>query len=101
MHVNRDNINQEVFHSSIPVILDFYSDSCMPCRVIAPILDDISNEYSNKIKVCKLNINEYSDVAEKYGVMAVPTLMYIKSGREINRTIGLIEKEEILRMINL
>ncbi len=101
MHVNRDNINQEVFHSSIPVILDFYSDSCMPCRVIAPILDDISNEYSNKIKVCKLNINEYSDVAEKYGVMAVPTLMYIKNGREINRTIGLIEKEEILRMINL
>lgn len=101
MNINDKNIRQEVFESDIPVVLDFYSDTCMPCKMLSPVLDDLGTLYKDKLKICKLNVNENAQLADEYGVMAVPTLMYVKNGREINRTIGFINKNEILEHLNL
>lgn len=101
MNINDKNIRQEVFESDIPVVLDFYSDTCMPCKMLSPVLEDLGKSYKDKLKICKLNVNENSQLADEYGVMAVPTLMYVKNGREINRTIGFINKNEILENLNL
>lgn len=101
MNINDKNIRQEVFESDIPVVLDFYSDTCMPCKMLSPVLDDLGKSYKDKLKICKLNVNENAQLADEYGVMAVPTLMYVKDGREINRTIGFINKNEILEHLNL
>lgn len=101
MNINDKNIRQEVFESDIPVVLDFYSDTCMPCKMLSPVLDDLGKSYKDKLKICKLNVNENAQLADEYGVMAVPTLMYVKNGREINRTIGFINKNEILEHLNL
>ncbi len=101
MNINDKNIKQEVFDSDIPVVLDFYSDKCTPCRLIAPVLDNLEKKHSNKIKVCKLDVNKHSELADKYGVMAVPTLMYVKNGKELNRTIGLVDSAEILKNLEL
>lgn len=101
MNINDKNIRQEVFESDIPVVLDFYSDTCMPCKMLSPVLDDLGKSYKEKLKICKLNVNENAQLADEYGVMAVPTLMYVKNGREINRTIGFINKNEILENLNL
>lgn len=101
MNINDKNIRQEVFESDIPVVLDFYSDTCMPCKMLSPVLEELGKSYKDKLKICKLNVNENSQLADEYGVMAVPTLMYVKNGREINRTIGFINKNEILEHLNL
>lgn len=101
MNINNNNINHEVFESDIPVVLDFYSDRCMPCRIIAPVLDHLEKKHSNKLKVCKLDVTKHSELADKYGVMAVPTLMYVKDGKELNRTIGLVDSAEILKNLEL
>lgn len=101
MDINNENIRQEVFESTLPVVLDFYSETCMPCKMLAPVLDELDKTYADKIKICKLNINENPSLADRYGVMAVPTLMYVKNGKEINRTIGFVDKEEILENLNL
>ncbi len=101
MNINDKNIRQEVFESDIPVVLDFYSDTCMPCKMLSPVLEELGKSYKDKLKICKLNVNENAQLADEYGVMAVPTLMYVKNGREINRTIGFINKNEILENLNL
>lgn len=101
MNINDKNIRQEVFESDIPVVLDFYSDTCMPCKMLSPVLEELGKSYRDKLKICKLNVNENAQLADEYGVMAVPTLMYVKNGREINRTIGFINKNEILEHLNL
>lgn len=101
MNINDKNIRQEVFESDIPVVLDFYSDTCMPCKMLSPVLEELGKSHKDKLKICKLNVNENAQLADEYGVMAVPTLMYVKNGREINRTIGFINKNEILENLNL
>lgn len=101
MDINNENMKKEVFESDIPVVVDFYSEKCMPCRILAPVLDELGKTHNNQLKVCRLNVNKHSELADKYGVMAVPTLMYVKNGKEINRTIGLVPKDEILNNLNV
>lgn len=98
--IDKSNIEKEVFESNIPVILDFYSDYCMPCKMLAPVLEEISEEYGAEIKVAKVNTDHNQDLAAQYGIMAVPTLLYIKNGQETDRTVGVVDKEEILEKIN-
>lgn len=101
MNINNDNIKKEVFESDIPVVVDFYSDKCMPCRILTPVLEHLEKKHCNKLKVCKLDVTKHAELADKYGVMAVPTLMYVKDGQELNRTIGLVDSAEILKNLEL
>ena len=96
--VNDDTFEQEVLKSNIPVLVDFYADWCGPCKMLSPTVDEVAAE-NDDIKVVKVNVDESQNVAIKYQVMSIPTLVVIKNGNEVNRSVGVIDKAEILSMI--
>ena len=96
--INDNNFEEEVLKSNIPVLVDFYADWCGPCKMLSPTVDEVATE-NDDIKVVKVNVDESQEVAIKYQVMSIPTLVVIKNGNEVNRSVGLIDKEEILSMI--
>jgi len=92
------NFEEEVLNSQKPVLIDFYADWCGPCKMIAPIIEKIANENAD-IKVVKINVDDEQELAIKYGIMSIPTLVVIKEGKEVNRKVGLADKTEILNMV--
>lgn len=97
--VNQEQFETEVLKSAIPVIAEFYSDSCIPCKQLSPILGDIEDDYEDKLKVVKINVNFESELAAQYEVMASPTILFFKDGVEAKRTRGLVKKEELETII--
>lgn len=98
LDVTNSNFEEEVLKSKETVLVDFYADWCGPCQMLSPIVDQIANERKD-IKVCRINVDKEQDLAIKYDVMSIPTLVVIKNGEEVNRTVGLVDKNEILDMI--
>jgi len=92
------NFEEEVLNSQKPVLIDFYADWCGPCKMIAPIIEKIANENAD-IKVVKINVDDEQELAIKYGIVSIPTLVVIKEGKEENRKVGLADKTEILNMV--
>lgn len=97
--VTKDNFKTEVVESAIPVLLEFYSDSCIPCKQMSPILGDIEDAYEEQLKVVKVNVNFDEELAEEYSVMASPTILLFKGGKEVSRVRGLVKKEELEALI--
>jgi len=93
--VNDENFKQEVLESEIPVLVDFWAEWCGPCRMIAPMIDEIAGEYADKVKVCKLNVEEGAQTASSYGVMNIPTLMIFKGGEVTDKMVGVMPKSDI------
>lgn len=91
--------DSEVANSDKPVLIDFYADWCGPCKMVSPIVDEIANERID-VKVCKVNVDEQPDLAMKFGVMSIPTLIVIKQGNEAARQVGAIPKSEILQLLD-
>lgn len=98
LDVTSNNFEEEVLKSDKPVLIDFYADWCGPCKMLSPIVDEVANE-NDDVKVCRINIDNEQDLAVEYGIMSIPTLVVIKNGEETNRSVGVIEKDEILEMI--
>lgn len=96
--VTSKNFNQEVLESEKPVLIDFYADWCGPCKMLSPVVDQVAKE-NEDIKVVKINIDETQDIAVKYQIMSIPTLVVIKNGEETNRSVGVIDKSEILELL--
>ena len=92
--VNDETFEQEVLKSNIPVLVDFYADWCGPCKMLSPTVDEVAQE-NDDIKVVKVNVDESQNTAIKYQVMSIPTLVVIKNGNEVNRSVGVIDKEEV------
>ena len=98
LHINKDNFHQEVLNSEKPVLLDFFASWCGPCRMVGPILDEIAEERED-IKVCKVNIDEQPELAHRYRIMTIPTLMVLKDGNIVEQSVGAKPKHQILAMV--
>lgn len=99
LEVTTENFIQEVLDSDIPVVVDFWATWCVPCKMIAPILEEISKEYDGRCKVLKLNVDDAMGVATKFGVMNIPTVIFFKDGREFARFTGVVPKGDIIQKI--
>ena len=95
------NFEQEVVKSNKPVLVDFWATWCMPCRMLAPTVEEIADEYSDKLVVGKINVDEEPDLARKFRVMSIPTLIVFENGEEVRRSVGVVEKDDILVMAGI
>lgn len=98
VHITKDNFNAVVLQSDRPVLLDFWASWCGPCRMVSPVVDEIADERSD-ILVGKINVDEQRELAAQFGVMSIPTLVVIKNGQEVQRSVGARPKSQILAML--
>ena len=96
LKINHENFEKEVLQADKPVIVDFYADWCGPCRMMAPIIDEIAEEKADSLKVGKVNVDENQDLAMKYQVMTIPTIAIFKNGKVEKTFVGVRSKSEII-----
>ncbi|HPO49811.1 MAG TPA: thioredoxin [Spirochaetota bacterium] len=92
--------DNEVLKSDVPALVDFWASWCGPCRALGPIIEQVASEYSGKVKVCKLNVDENPEKSAKYGIMSIPCIMLFKGGKVVKQSVGVIPKEQIVAMFS-
>lgn len=100
VHLTNDNFENEVVKSKLPVLVDFWAEWCGPCRAIAPVIDEISNEMGSKLKVAKVNVDEAQELAAQFNIMSIPTLLVFKDGKPVEQIIGAMSKDQLVQRIN-
>ena len=100
IHVTDESFEQEVLKSSNPVLVDYWADWCGPCKMIAPVLDEIADEYEDKIRIAKLNIDQNPDTPPRYGIRGIPTLMLFKEGEVEATKVGAVSKSQLTAFID-
>jgi thioredoxin 1 len=90
---------QEVLQAGLPVLVDFWADWCGPCRMVAPVLEEVNRELEGKVKIVKVNVDEETELAQQYGIMSIPTLMIFKDGRAVETSVGFQQKRELLSRV--
>ena len=98
INVTRENFKTEVLNSEKTVLIDFYAEWCGPCKMLSRVVEQFASENEN-IKVVKINVDDEQDLAIQYGVMSIPTLVVIKKGQEVNRSVGLVSIDDILNLV--
>lgn len=95
IEVKDADFNQKVLKADVPCLVDFWAEWCAPCQFIAPVLEEIAEEYEDKLNVCKLNVDDSPGTAAQYGIMAIPTLLVFNNGELVDKIVGLKSKAEI------
>ncbi|WP_394201629.1 thioredoxin TrxA [Shewanella waksmanii] len=95
-----DSFESDVINSEIPVVVDFWAEWCGPCKMIAPILDDVAEEYEGKVKIAKLNVDQHNASPAKYGVRGIPTLLIFKKGELAGTKVGALSKTQLKEFID-
>lgn len=99
-HVTEKNFDKEILQSTTPVIIDFWAEWCGPCRMMAPVFEDLSKEYEGKIKFVKINTEEAPELAGAFNIRGIPSLSIVNGKEEVNRIVGFAPKEELKKQIN-
>ena len=100
INLTGSNFDNEVMQSDKLVLVDFYADWCGPCKLLAPVIEELAHEYSGKAKICKLNVDEASNVASQFGVMSIPTIIVFNEGQEIEKMVGAVPKQRLQKLLN-
>lgn len=100
LHLTEGNFEKEVLQSEVPVLVDFWATWCGPCKMMAPVVDEIAKEVGEKIKVAKVDIDQNTNLATKYGVMSIPTFIVFKQGKAVHSSVGVQSKEDIMAMLS-
>ncbi|MCB0284703.1 MAG: thioredoxin [Calditrichae bacterium] len=93
--LNDANFEKEVLNSDIPVVVDFWAEWCAPCRIIAPLVDELASEYQGKIKVGKMDVDQNPQSSMNYGIRSIPTLLFFKDGKPVDQLLGAVPKGQI------
>ncbi len=99
IHLTDENFDQEVKNSTTPVLVDFWAAWCGPCRMMAPTIDEIADEYEGKLKVAKINVDENPSKTLEYKIMSIPNMKIFKQGKVVDEIIGVVPKEELIKHI--
>lgn len=99
-YISDASFEQEVLQSPLPVLVDYWADWCGPCKMISPVLDEVAKEYTGKLKVCKLNIDENQATPPKYGIRGIPTLMIFKNGNVEATKVGALSKSQLTAFVD-
>ena len=100
VHVSDQSFEQEVLNSEVPVLIDYWAEWCGPCKMIAPVLEELAAEYGDRLKIAKLNIDENPETPPKYGIRGIPTLMLFKNGNVEATKIGAVSKSQLSEFID-
>ena len=93
--IDQDNFTTEVIQSDTPVVVDFWAEWCMPCKMVAPVLDQISQDYAGRLKIAKVNVDDNGEIAQKYNIVSIPTLLLFKGGDLVGQQVGAVPRETI------
>jgi len=99
IEITKDNFEEIVLNGEKPVLVDFWAPWCGPCRMLGPVVEEFAQE-QGEVSVAKLNVDDNAELAAKFRVMTIPTLILFKNGKEVNKTVGLISKEDIYNLVN-